>query len=119
MINIDFWMDNFLKELDTTFGERVWFVGLQGSYARNEQSDTSDIDIVVILDKLSFEDTNAYEKMLNNLSNRELVCGFLSGKDELFNWEKSDLFQFCYDTKAYKGSLDEIKSCILSRLRVL
>jgi hypothetical protein len=29
-------------------------------------------------------------------------------KDEILNWESSDLFQFYYDTKAIKGSLDEL-----------
>lgn len=46
--------------------------------------------------------------MLDTLPNRELICGFLSGKKELLNWEPSDLFQFYYDTKPLKGSLDEL-----------
>jgi hypothetical protein len=46
--------------------------------------------------------------MLDKLSHRELICGFLSGKKELLSWEPSDLFQFYYDTKPIKGSLDEI-----------
>jgi hypothetical protein len=32
--------------------------------------------------------------MIDTLPNRELICGFLSGKDELINWEPSDLFQY-------------------------
>ena len=43
-------MDEFLQALDRAFGERVWFVGLQGSYGRGEATETSDIDVVVILD---------------------------------------------------------------------
>ena len=46
--------------------------------------------------------------MLDMLKNRELMCGFLSGKNEILKWETSDLFQFCHDTKAIKGSLDEV-----------
>ena len=37
-----------------------------------------------------------------------MVCGFLSGKDDIMNWEPSDLFQFCHDTTPIKGSLDEV-----------
>ena len=37
---------------------------------------------------------------------RELICGFLSGKNEILNWEPSDLFRFCNDTTPIKGSLD-------------
>ena len=50
--------------------------------------------------------------MLDTLPNRELVCGFLSGKDEIFRWEPSDLFQFCYDTTPIKGSLDEVLALV-------
>ena len=108
MIDIKIWIDLFLKALYQTFENRVWFVGLQGSYARGEACDTSDIDMVVILDELSTSDIEAYNTMLDTLPHRELVCGFLSGKDEILNWEPSDLFQFYYDTKAIKGSLDDL-----------
>lgn len=112
MIDINIWLDNFLQALDETFAERVYFVGLQGSYGRGEATDKSDIDIVAILDELSAEDIKTYNKMLDSLSNRELICGFLSGKDEILNWEASDLFQFYYDTKAIKGSLEELLNLI-------
>ena len=108
MIEINAWMDDFLQTLNQTFGNRVWFVGLQGSYGRGEATDISDIDVVVILDELSALDINTYNTMLDTLPHRELICGFLSGKQEILNWDPSDLFQFYYDTKAIKGSLDEI-----------
>ena len=112
MIDINDWMKNFLQKLDETFANRVWFVGLQGSYGRGEATETSDIDIVVILDELSAMDIQAYNDMLNTLSHRELLCGFLSGKKEIMNWEPSDLFQFCHDTTPIKGSLDEVMAVI-------
>ena len=108
LIDVSNWTDTFLKALQETFGDRVWFVGLQGSYGRGEATETSDIDVVVILDELSAKDIEAYNRMLNILSHRELICGFLSGKDELLNWEPSDLFQFYYDTKPILGSLDSL-----------
>ena len=112
MIEITTWMDGFLKVLNDNFENRVWFVGLQGSYGRGEATDTSDIDIVVILDELSASDIQKYNTMLYSLPHRELICGFLSGKDELLNWEPSDLFQFYYDTTPIKGSLDELLTAI-------
>ncbi len=108
VIDIATWINKFIKVLDDSFKERVCFVGLQGSYGRGEATETSDIDIVVILDELSASDIRAYNTMLDTLPNRELICGFLSGKNEIMNWEVSDLFQFCHDTKAIKGSLDEL-----------
>ena len=112
MIDITAWTKKFLQTLNETFANRVWFVGLQGSYGRDEATETSDIDIVVILDQLSATDIQAYNAMLDSLPYRELICGFLSGKDELLNWESSDLFQFYYDTTPIKGSLDELLAVI-------
>lgn len=112
MIEINTWMNEFLSAINKAFGDRVWFVGLQGSYGRGEARDTSDIDVVVILDELSAADIKAYNDMLDTLPHRELICGFISGKDELFNWEPSDLFQFCHDTTPLKGGLDEVMAVV-------
>ena len=108
MMEFKSWMNVYLKALEETFKNRIWFVGLQGSYGRGEATETSDIDLVVILDELKAQDIHRYNKMLDNLPNRELICGFLSGKREILNWEPSDLFQFCNDTTPIKGSLDEV-----------
>ena len=112
MIDITAWTKNFLQTLNGTFSNRVWFVGLQGSYGRGEARDASDIDIVVILDQLSASDIQVYNAMLDSLPHRELICGFLSGKNEILGWEPSDLFQFYYDTTPIKGSLDELLTVI-------
>ena len=112
MIDITVWLSNFLQTLNKTFENRVWFVGLQGSYGRGEATQTSDIDVVVILDELSVMDIQTYNTMLDTLPHRELICGFLSGKNEILNWEPSDLFQFCNDTTPIKGSLDEVLAVV-------
>ena len=112
MIEISSWMDKFVGALDASFKNRVWFVGLQGSYGRGEATETSDIDVVVILDELTAIDIQTYNAILDTLPNRELICGFVSGKQELLNWEASDLFQFYHDTTPIKGSLDELLSVI-------
>ena len=119
MIDIEAWMLSFLQALDNTFANRVWFVGLQGSYGRGEATEASDIDTVVILDELSVIDIQVYNDMLDTLPHRELICGFLSGKNEILNWEPSDLFQFCNDTTPIKGSLDSVLAivdeCLVNR----
>ena len=112
MIDISGWTKQFLQRLTECFGTRIWFVGLQGSYARGEATETSDIDMVVILDQLSAVDIQIYHTMLDTLPHRELICGFLSGKKELLHWEPSDLFQFYYDTQPIHGSLDEVLGLI-------
>ncbi len=112
MIAIENFMNIFLNVLNDTFRERVWFVGLQGSYGRDEATETSDIDVVVIIDELSAMDIQTYNAMLDTLPHRELICGFLSGKSEILNWEPSDLFQFCNDTTPITGSLDEVLAVV-------
>lgn len=108
MVDINAWLDEFLQKLNETFKSRVWFVGLQGSYGRGEATETSDIDVVVILNEFTVADIQAYNQLLDTLPHRELICGFVSGKDEILNWEPADLFQFYHDTTPIKGSLDEL-----------
>jgi len=112
MLDLESWLERFARGLRETFGERVWFAGLQGSHARGEATESSDIDLVVVLDELSAEDIASYDAMLDSLDHRELVCGFLSGKEELLHWEPSELFQFCRDTKPLIGSLDEVLALV-------
>lgn len=109
MMKIDLWLEQYVQALRETFGQRIWFIGLQGSYGRGEATESSDIDVVAILDTLSAEDIAAYNRMLDTLPCRQLICGFLSGRDELLHWEPSDLFQFYYDTTPVFGSLDEVR----------
>lgn len=108
MIYINAWTNTFIQKLEEVFANRVWFVGLQGSYGRGEATETSDIDVVVIMDELTASDIQTYNDMLDTLPHRELICGFLSGRDEILHWEASDLFQFYHDTTAIKGSLDDL-----------
>ena len=117
MIDLTAWMNDFLQKLNHKFENHLWFVGLQGSYGRGEATETSDIDIVVILDELSASDIQKYNAVLDTLPHRELICGFVSGKDELLNWEPSDLFQFYYDTIPIQGSLDELLAVMNLLLR--
>ncbi len=112
MIDIEAWIMEFTNKAEETFSDRVWFIGLQGSYARGEATETSDIDVIFILDELRTNDLKIYSDMLDALPNRELVCGFVSGKAELYSWEASDLFQFYYDTIPIKGTLD----CLLEKI---
>ena len=102
------WMSLLCDHLELTFGDRVVFIGLQGSRARGEATEDSDIDAVVILDRVSREDIVSYRGILDSMPRRELACGFLSGVGELSAWMPSDLFQFRHDTVPIRGSLDAV-----------
>ena len=103
------WMAEYLDKLRETFGaERLVCVGLQGSQARGEAGPESDIDAVLILDRAEGEDLLRYRAALEQLPQREKICGFVSGRRELACWERGDLFSFYYDTVPFYGSLDFI-----------
>lgn len=106
MIDIKQWIKELGWKLEAVFGERLVFIGLQGSYGRGEAQEDSDIDVVVILDELEPEDIDAYDHVLSKMAHRDLVCGFLSGRAELELWESSELFQLCFDTISAVGSLE-------------
>lgn len=111
-LEIETWVDEFLVRIKQLFGERLVFVGLQGSHHRAEATEQSDIDMVVILDKVAPADLRQYGAMLDTLPNREKACGFISGLPELENWELSDLFQLYYDTTPLFGSIDFLRTVI-------
>ena len=108
MVNIDLWLTEFQTGLDETFANRIYFLGLQGSYARGEATASSDLDVVVIFDELTPADLQAYGAMLDTLPHREKICGFVSGRRELESWDSADLFQFYHDTLPIRGSLDSL-----------
>ena len=106
--NTDSLLKNIKEELSHEFGEKLMFFGLQGSYARHEETDKSDIDFVIILTELTFEDIKNYKKIIEKYPFKEKFCGFLSGIKELQNWSKQDIFQFYYGTKSILGKLEDI-----------
>lgn len=107
---IEIWLSQILDKLKKEFGENLLFVGLQGSFNRGEATPDSDIDLVVILKNLIFDDLKVYKNILNNMPFKEKACGFISGKKELQRWSKQELFQFFYDTKSLFGNLSDIIS---------
>ena len=105
MFKIEDWMKSLSDKLKKAFGERLLFLGLQGSYQRNEARTDSDIDVVIILDILTMEDLEQYKSIISTMPNNDKTCGFISGKRELQEWPKHELFQFSNDTRSYYGDL--------------
>lgn len=111
-MDINKWIGDYSLSMAEAFGDRIMFMGLQGSYGRGEAVADSDIDVVLILDKVDVKDLEMYDMAISKLPNRELICGFVSGWEELKSWDKADLFQFCYDTQGISGSIEEIRNSI-------
>lgn len=106
--DIDEWLNLVINKLKEAFKENLLFIGLQGSYNRGEATPESDIDLVVILDNMTFEDLKIYRSIIDNMPQKNKACGFISGKNEIQKWSKTDLFQFFYDTKSLFGNLEDI-----------
>lgn len=108
MVNLQDWIKRYEQAITGVFGSRVLFIGIQGSYAREEANENSDIDIVLILDQIHIHDLRTYKQILSHLPEEKRICGFVSGKEELSHWAPYDLFQFYTDTLPICGNLDDI-----------
>ena len=107
-MDLEKWLADWTACVDGIFGERIRFLGIQGSYGRGEATAESDIDVVLLLDGLQLEDLQTYDEAVSALPMREKLCGFVGGWEELIHWDKADLFQFIQDTRALRGSLDDL-----------
>ena len=106
MLDIESWLPLWSRAVLDEFGDRVRFLGIQGSRARGEAREDSDIDAVTVLDRLTPGDIARLRAALAGLPERDKLCGFASGEAELRAWDASELFQFCLDTRPVYGSLD-------------
>lgn len=81
-------------------------VGLQGSRARGEQREDSDIDVVVIIEDLNADDLALYRNVIQEVPHAELACGFVGSPDVLAAWPRHDVFNLVNDTNIRYGSFD-------------
>lgn len=102
------YMTILINQLKDAFRDRLLYVGLQGSYMRGEATENSDIDIVVILDKLCVDDLDRYRKIIGEIGNSEKSCGFICGKEEMMNWNPMEICHLIHGTEDYFGTLDEL-----------
>ena len=83
MLDIEDYLAQMIHSLRQSFGERLLYVGLQGSYFRGEADAESDIDIMVVLDVLRIPDMDAYRAIIRSLGHADRACGFICGRAEL------------------------------------
>ncbi|HJB30818.1 MAG TPA: nucleotidyltransferase domain-containing protein [Candidatus Oscillibacter excrementavium] len=108
MLDIKIWMAAYIEAVRAAFGDRVRYIGLQGSRGRGEAGPDSDIDVVCILDTCALRDLETYRAAVADLPDRDKLCGFVSGAAELAAWDPADLFQFRYDTADWYGHLSDL-----------
>ena len=108
MIAIDAYLERLISELQTEFGPRLAYVGLQGSYLRSEAHEQSDIDVMVVLDELTASDLCSYRGILMRIGHYDLSCGFLCGRAELANWNPLEICHLVHTTRDCYGSLQKL-----------
>lgn len=108
MFRIDEYIDELINMLKDAFDERLVYIGLQGSYLRNEETESSDIDIMAVIDKISVEDLKTYQKVLVSVGNFDKSCGFICGKTDLKNWNPLEICHLLNTTKDYYGELKNL-----------
>lgn len=107
MIEAQTWMSDILPRLREAFGPRLHYLGLQGSYHRGEAAETSDIDLVVLLDAVDLEDLDTYRAIVRAMPEGHKACGFFCGIRDLSAWPPHELFAFSRDTEDHFGRLTD------------
>ncbi len=108
MFEIDEYMEELIKRLKEAFGERLAYIGLQGSYLRKEETDHSDIDVMAVIDNLSVEDLRIYRQTLVTAGNFEKSCGFICSRADLEHWNPLEICHLLHTTRDYYGELKNL-----------
>lgn len=108
MFRIDEYINNLTDLLKAAFGERLMYIGLQGSYLRHEETESSDIDIMAVIDNISVENLKTYQKALVSVGNFDKSCGFICGKADLEHWNPLEICHLLNTTKDYYGELKNL-----------
>lgn len=107
MIDIQTYLSSLTALLRQHFGHRLLYVGLQGSYLRNEATEDSDIDIMVIIDSLGAKDLAAYRTAIASLDHFDKSCGFICGKEDMAAWNPLEICHLLHSTKDFYGTLSD------------
>ena len=105
MQNITQYIEDMIADLRSSFGARLLYVGLQGSYLRGEAHDGSDLDLMVVIDALTKDDLDLYRACLENRGDAIPSCGFLCGREELSAWNPMEILHVQHSTKDLLGTL--------------
>ena len=74
---------------------------------RDEATDKSDIDVMIILEDFAIADMDVYRVILEKIGNYEKSCGFICGREEIMRWNHLEVFQLRSTTKDLFGELND------------
>ena len=107
MFDLDKYLADLIMNCRSAFGERLLYMGLQGSWLRGEAHENSDVDVMVILDRFSVRDMDTYREILKKIGFYEKSCGFICGKEEMKRWPPLEVCQLRHTTKDLLGVLTD------------
>ena len=113
MFDLDKYLADLILNCRSAFGERLLYMGLQGSWLRGEAHENSDIDIMVILDRFSVRDMDTYRGILREIGFYERSCGFICGEDEMETCGSCREMEHCEKL----GAITEHNADALKRLK--
>ncbi|KFI86126.1 nucleotidyltransferase domain-containing protein [Bifidobacterium pullorum subsp. saeculare DSM 6531 = LMG 14934] len=105
MIDLHTWKPAAKTALWEAFGERLLCLGLQGSYLRGEATADSDIDLLVVLDRVTIDDLDTFHAAMHSMPDGGRAVGFTCGRAELAAWPAYELYQFEHGTEVWLGDL--------------
>ena len=105
---LDQWLSELVGKLLDCFSSRLLLVVLVGSQAREDANEQSDIDLNVILDRVTLEDIAAYRTIIAEMPDCQMACGFLGGLAEIKLWPRYDLLSFFFSSRVLYGDLAEV-----------
>ena len=105
MFDVQSYLARLTALLREAYGERLVYVGLQGSYLRGEATEESDIDVMAVVDDLSPSDLDAYRRAIYSLEEPEKSCGFIASRADLMHWNLLEIAHLAHTTRDYYGTL--------------
>ncbi len=108
MFIVQEYLESLLSIMKKDFGDRLLYMGLQGSYLRGEATEDSDIDIMAVIRDFSVSDMVLYKTAIESLETPEKSCGFICGLDEIKNWNPLEICHLLNTTKDYYGCLSDL-----------
>ena len=104
-MDIQAYLNRLLGGLTRTFGDRLLYVGLQGSYLRGEATETSDIDVMVIFDEIDVPTLDTYRELLISVGDYDRSCGFVCSREDMAAWNTPEVCHLLHTTRDLYGRL--------------
>lgn len=105
MFQPDRYMAELTDLLKKALGDRLLYLGLQGSYLRGEATESSDLDIMAVIRDITIQDLAEYRAAIQSLEGYELSCGFICGEREMRHWNPLEICHLLHTTRDYYGEL--------------